>query len=88
VHKLIYLDILLDILICLKPTTVSIYNCIYIYLHLLPRTKDTYIKMLYNIIGFLIICFKRNRCRNFIISFKKNKKIGKYINYNYFSDIY
>ena len=31
VYKLIYLDILLDILICLKPTTVSIYNCIYIY---------------------------------------------------------
>jgi len=38
-HKLIYLDIL----ICLKITTVLIYNCI--YTHLLPSTKDTYMKM-------------------------------------------
>jgi len=30
--------------------------------------------MYYKIIGFLIICFKRNRCRNFIISFKIKKK--------------
>jgi len=45
-------------------------------------------KMYYNIIGFLIICFKRIRCRNFIVSFTIKIQFGKSINYNYFSDIY
>jgi len=71
VYELIYLDIRLDIL--------------YICMRLLPITKDTYMKMFYNITGFLIICFKRNRCRNFIISFRIKQNI---INYNYFSDMY
>ena len=62
-YKLTYHDIWLDILICLKIITVLIYNCIYI--RLLPSTKDTYMKMY---CGFYIICFKRNRCRNFKIS--------------------
>ena len=67
------LDIRLDILICLKITTVLIYNCMYI--RSLLSTENTYMKMCYKIIGFLIICFKRNRCRNLIISFKINKKL-------------
>ena len=33
---------------------------------LLPSTKNPYMKMYYKISGFLNICFKRNRCRNFI----------------------
>jgi len=45
-------------------------------------------KMYQELIGFLIICFKRYTCRDFIISFKIKKHIGKSINYNYFSDIY
>ena len=45
VYKLFYLDIRLDLLIFLKITTILIYNCIYIYKHLLPSTKDTYMKM-------------------------------------------
>ena len=83
VYKFIYLDILF----CLKITTVLIY--IYIHTHLLPSTKHTYMKMYQELIGFLIICFKRYTWRDFIISFKiKKKHIGKSINYYYFSDIY
>jgi len=70
VYKLTYLDIRLDILIFLNRTlkhSVLIYNCIYI--RLLTSTKDTYMKMYYKMIGCFIICFKRNRCRNFIIIF-------------------
>ena len=68
VYKLIYLDVRLDILICLKITTVLIYNCMYI--RSLLSTENNYMKMYYKNSEFLIICFKRNRCRNFIISFK------------------
>jgi len=65
------------------------YKSIYldIRLDIIIRTH-VYMKMYYNIIGFLIICFQRNRCRNFIISFKIEQNTEKSINYNYFSDIY
>jgi len=44
-----------------RSPSINIYN-----IRLLPSTKDTYMKMDYKISGFLIICFKRNRWRNFI----------------------
>ena len=75
VYKLTSLDIRLDILIFLNRTlkhSVLIYNCIYI--RLLTSTKDTCMKMYYKMIGWFIICFKRNRCRNFIILFKIKRK--------------
>ena len=57
VYKLIYLDIRLDILICLKDYH-SFNIHLYICKRLVPSTKDTYIKMLYNIIGFLLFILR------------------------------
>jgi len=37
------------------------------------KCLDTYMKMFNNIIGCFIICFKRNRCRHFISTFKIKK---------------
>ena len=80
VYLLTYHDIRLDILICL-----SVY--IYTVASITNTTKETYMKMFYNIIGCFIICFKRYRCRNFIISFKiKTDNTEKSINYNKFSN--
>ena len=59
VYKLFYLDIRLDILICLKDYhSFNIQLYIYIYIHLVPSTKDTYMKIFYNIIGFLLFVLR------------------------------